>query len=147
MVRVGLGLYGYLPCGANAETGISTEVENGLRLKKGMDVFAKVVAKRKYVFGGVGYGPEYNGKDIGILSVCRVGYADGFLRDRENGINGYKDNANHLCMDACIRFGNLDRGAWLPILTDAKQTAEKTGTIVYEVLCAATRRAELIYEE
>ena len=147
MVRVGLGLYGYLPCEANVETGVSTELVQDLHLQKGMTVFAKVVARRKYVFGGFGYGEETDGREIDRLSVCRVGYADGFLRQQKNGIEGWQDNANNLCMDACIRFGDLKYGAWLPVLTDAAKMAKAVGTITYEVLCAATRRAELIYDE
>ncbi len=146
MVRVGLGLYGYLPCEATAETGVSPAIMESLRLQKGMTVYAKVVAGRKYSFGGLGYGKE-TAEAVGHLSVCRVGYADGFLRQRENGMDGWPNNANNLCMDACIRFGKKKKGAWLPIMTDADQTAAQVGTIAYEVLCAATRRAELIYDE
>ena len=147
MVRVGLGLYGYLPCGVDAETGVSMETIERLHLKKGMTVFAKVVANRKFVFGGLGYGAETDRANLDRLSVCRVGYADGFLRQRENGMSAWQDNANNLCMDACIRFGDFTKGEWLPILLDADETAKKTGTIAYEVLCAATRRAELIYDD
>ena len=147
MVRIGLGLYGYLPCGANAETGVSAETIERLHLKKGMTVFAKVVANRKFVFGGLGYGAETDGANLDRLSVCRVGYADGFLRQRENGMADWQNNANNLCMDACIRLGDFTKGEWLPILLDADETAKKTGTIAYEVLCAATRRAELIYDD
>ena len=147
MVRVGLGLYGYLPCGASEETGVSKEALDALRPQKGMAVYAKAVAERKYVFGGLGYGAEISGEKMDRLSVCRVGYADGFLRQRDNGMDGWGFHANNLCMDACIRFGEWKKGEWLPVLTDAEQTAKETGTIPYEVLCAATRRAELIYDE
>ena len=147
MVRIGLGLYGYLPCGVGMETGVLSGTIERLRLKKGMTVFAKVVANRKFVFGGLGYGAEFGGEHFDRLSVCRVGYADGFLRQRENGMAAWQDNANNLCMDACIRFGDFTKGEWLPILTDADETAKTTGTIAYEVLCAATRRAELIYDD
>ena len=56
-------------------------------------------------------------------------------------------NANDLCMDVCVREGRVARGKYLPVLIDAEQTARKTGTIAYEVLCAATRRAECIYDD
>ena len=145
MVRVGLGLYGYFPCGANAKTGVAQETLSALPLKKSMVVYAKVVAERKYVFGGFGYGEELDGTGVQRLSVCRFGYADGFLRRKQNGVDGWQDNANNLCMDACVRFGKQERGAWLPVLTDAEEIARQTDTIAYEVLCAATRRAEFIY--
>ena len=147
MVRVGLGLYGYFPCGASAKTGVSRAVIDRLHLQKGMTVFAKVVAGRKYTFGGFGYGEEMRGVTAERVSICRVGYADGFLRQCKNGIDGWQDNANNLCMDACIRLGNMRKGEWIPILTNADETARAVGTIAYEVLCAATRRAELIYDD
>ena len=59
---------------------------------------------------------------------------------------GYENNANNLCMDACVRVGESEKGTWLPVLTDAAETARITGTISYEVLCAATRRAEMVYD-
>ena len=145
MVRVGLGLYGYLPCEVGEETGVTLETIRRLHLQKGMEVFAKAVTSRKYVFGGLGYGKEVDRTDIGRLSVLRFGYADGFLRQRENGVVGWQAQANNLCMDACIRFGDLGRGEWFPIMSDAEKTARAVGTIPYEVLCAATRRTELIY--
>lgn len=136
MVRVGLGLYGYLPIGA----------ERILSLKKGMTVYATAVESRKYAYGGAGYGKELAQSERGnFLSVLRLGYADGFLRKKENGTTGFERNANNLCMDACIRKGRCARGEEVPILTDADETAKSAGTIAYEVLCAATRRAERIY--
>ncbi len=133
MVRVGLGLYGYtpLPC--------------DLPLKRAMSVWARVAATRRYAFGGVGYGEEALEKGT-PLTLLRAGYADGFLRQRYNGTAGFERNANNLCMDGCIRLGKGKRGTWAPILLDADKTARETGTISYEVLCAATRRAEFIYE-
>ena len=136
MVRVGIGLYGYLPLGAKKK----------LPLKKGMTVYGAVVECRKYAYGGAGYGKELSKAErVRFLSVLRVGYADGFLRKKENGAAGCERNANNLCMDACIRKGKYKKGEEVPILTDADETAEKAGTIAYEVLCAATRRAERIY--
>ena len=43
--------------------------------------------------------------------------------------------------------GERKRGEYLPVMLDAEKTASKTGTIAYEVLCAATRRAEFVYEK
>ena len=74
MVRVGLGLYGYSPI--------------PLPLKKGMSVRAQVVADRRCVFGGVGYGEKTVKKGERIF-LLRGGYADGFLRKAQNGADGY----------------------------------------------------------
>ena len=146
-VRIGLGLYGYLPCKASETTGLSEEVAKRLDLRKSMAVYTKAVGNRIYQYGGVGYGEERAVAPPRQLTVCRVGYADGFLRQRKNGTDGWETNANALCMDACIREADVRRGGYLPIMTDAEAVADATGTIVYEVLCAATRRAEFIYDE
>ena len=145
MTRVGLGLYGYLP----SVKDVSEQTLSALRLEKGMAVYAAVTASRQYVFGGAGYGKDFSlqrVKRTRRLSVLRVGYADGFLRRKDNGMDGWEENANALCMDACIRENGKRRGQWTCVLSDAEQTAKQTETIAYEVLCAATRRAELIYE-
>lgn len=145
MVRIGLGLYGYLPKCQAAE-----KIRGKLALQKGMFAQARIVVCRALSVGGIGYGKTYTDKErkaIGKVSVCRFGYADGFLRRRENGVADAEKNAGSLCMDVCIRKQTGKRGAWLPVLTDAEEIAEKTETIAYEVLCAATRRAEIIYED
>ena len=142
MTRIGIGLYGYLPSGAKP-----LERAKTLHLKKGMEIFAVRAACRKYSFGGAGYGESGLPLKKGMkMSVVRYGYADGFLRKRENGVCGYERQANHLCMDACVRVENGKKGVLVPVMTDAEATAKATGTIAYEVLCAATRRAERIYD-
>ncbi len=143
MVRVGIGLYGYLPCGEKL-------FKEEIPLQKAMRVYAKCVSVRRYFFGGAGYGElPVKLKKQGWLSLLRVGYADGFLRKRRNGTNGAEKNANNLCMDICLRKGRAKKGEWIAVMTDADAIASQTGTISYEVLCAATRRAEFryVYEE
>ncbi len=135
MVRVGLGLYGYTP------------TPSPFKLYRGMEIFATVAANRKYAYGGAGYGeipPPERGK---TLSVLRVGYADGFLRRKENGLGRAGENANALCMDVCLQWNTRRRGKTVSIMSDADETAKAAGTVAYEVLCAATRRAERIYIE
>lgn len=136
MVRVGLGLYGYLPDGANAP----------FSLEKVMRVYARVTASRKYAFGGAGYGAFSKGEEAkqAGLRVLRAGYADGFLRDGKKSVFG-DGQANDLCMDACMLIGKGKRGRYEEILSDAAASARRAGTIVYETLCAATRRAEIEY--
>ena len=144
-VRIGIGLYGYLPCIREEDV---KQLGESLRLKKAMSVYAKVVQERKYSFGGLGYGAE-SGKEKRkgeSVRVLRLGYADGVLRKKINGTCRKNENTNALCMDACIRFGRKGRGRYEPIMLDAQKTAEETGTIPYEVLCAVTHRAEFVYE-
>lgn len=142
MVRVGLGLYGYLP------EGIEPSLRDKIFLQPAMKVYAQAVQSRKYSFGGAGYGIPDEGtkKELSFLTVWRVGYADGFFRKRDNGMNGGEKNISALCMDVCIRKGKRVRGGFTPIMTDAAETAKRAGTVCYEILCAITRRAEFIYE-
>lgn len=133
-VRIGLGLYGYLPTGA------------GEGLQKAMTVYARCELTRKYSFGGAGYGEKKALKKGERVNVLRFGYADGALRNRINGLDGFEKNVNECCMDACLRKGAKGRGRYEIILSDAEKTARETGTVSYEVLCAITRRAEFIYE-
>lgn len=147
MARVGIGLYGYLPDGI---ADVPTETLSALSLQKGMTVYGQVMTNRRLSYGGVGYGKtlsDQERKGLKKITVGRFGYADGFLRQSDNGMNGFEKNANNLCMDVCIRKGAVKRGAWMPILTDAAKTARVTGSITHEVLCAATRRAEFIYDD
>lgn len=143
MIRVGIGLYGYIPDGAQD---IPESVIRRLSLQKAMSVWAEVSASRVYEKGGVGYGKASVGKGT-ALSVLRYGYADGFLRKKDNGVCGCENHANNLCMDACVQVGKREKGEFLPVLIDAYETAKATGTISYEVLCAATRRAEMVYDD
>ena len=81
------------------------------------------------------------------IATLRFGYADGFLRQSRNGTVGEETALGNLCMDACVRQ-NLQGyrvGEFMPIMLDAEKTARATGGIVYETLCAATRRAEMVY--
>ena len=110
-----------------------------------MSVKAQVLLNRKLSFGGVGYG-EVVAKEGERIALIRGGYADGFLRKKENGAHGSERNANNLCMDVCLRESKQKRGAWTYLLTDAEETALQTNTISYEVLCALTRRAESVYD-
>ena len=133
--RIGLGLYGYLP---------TQETPKKVALERAMTVYAPITATRKYVFGGAGYGEDLTDYS-GELSVLRLGYADGVLRKKQNGLHGATANANPLCMDACVRYGRLEKGELVPILTDAERTAKDCQTVSYEVLCAITHRAQKIY--
>lgn len=140
-VRVGIGLYGYLPNGIGER---EKRVAETLCLQKAMTVYASVTARRNASYGGVGYGmPCITEKKT--LSVLRVGYADGFLRRNPNGLLGAQDISKALCMDAAVVNGQYRRGRKVAVLSDAEEIAAATDTISYEVLCAATRRAEFVY--
>jgi alanine racemase len=148
MVRIGIGLYGYIPDGAQD---IDKKTVRDLALKRAMKLTATSMGSRAYRYGGAGYGEPiwWNGtrQPPKRLFVCRVGYADGVLRNRKSGLNVWRRQANNACMDASVLIGAKGRGKEICIMDDAAKTAKQTGTISYEVLCAATRRAECIYDE
>ena len=136
MVRVGLGLYGYLPSG-------NERFSADFPLKKGMKIYAQSLKNRVYHGGGAGYGEDIHLSQGNRFSLLRLGYADGALRAQDNGFVG--ENVNRLCMDVCLQKGVKKRGKWVCVMGNAAETAQKAGTIAYEVLCAATRRAEFVY--
>lgn len=121
--RVGILLYGYTPEGFAAD------------VKPVLKVYARRTQITKFIGGGAGYSPAQ--KNYNFLSTYRLGYADGFSRTVPLGVS-------NLCMDAFLREGGEELQ---PVLQNAEAYAKRCGTISYEVLCAATRRAEIIYEE
>lgn len=121
--RIGILLYGYPP------EGFCAAVKPVLR------VYARRTQITNFIGGGAGYTKA--AKNYGSLSTYRLGYADGFARTVPLGVG-------NLCMDAFLREGGKKIE---PVLQNAAAYAQKCGTISYEVLCAATRRAEIIYEE
>lgn len=121
--RCGILLYGYPPEGFKAD------------VKPVLKVYARRTQITKFIGGGAGYAAAR--KNYKLLSTYRLGYADGFARTAPLG-------ENFLCMDAFLQVGG---GELQPVLENADDYAKRCGTISYEVLCAATRRAEIIYEE
>lgn len=141
-VRIGLGLYGYLP------QGTPTTIKKELSLRKSMRVYASVRRSQEYLFGGAGYG-ELQEDKVSLLkenglSVIRAGYADGFFRAKERNIFG-KRQINDLCMDCCVLAKKSPIGGYLPVMTNAEQIAKRAQTSAYEILCACTKRAERMY--
>ena len=135
-----------LSLGANVVCANMRGAAKPKELRKAMHVKAKTVCCRRYAYGGAGYGAPERMLDGESLHTCRYGYADGFLRRRENGVEYASTHAGNLCMDACIRIGKGKRGQGVTLVADADETARKIGTISYEVLCAVTRRAEMVYD-
>ena len=120
-VRCGILLYGYPPEGFSAE------------VKPVLKVYARKAQTTRFIGGGAGYVKAH--KNYKNLYVYRLGYADGFARNVPLG-------ESPLCMDSFLS----ERGDELRLVLDnANEYAEKCGTIPYEVLCSATRRAERLY--
>ena len=126
-VRIGLALYGYAPEDAPLR----------LRVRPAMKIYAPVAQSGSPFGGGVGYAAA--AKRYAALHTLRVGYGDGFFRAGGLGAEG------KLCMDACVREGELAFGKRVCILSDAEAYAREHGTTAYEVLVNAGRRAEKRY--
>ena len=142
MVRVGLGLYGYFPDGANGAK------KRFPPLRRAMKAYAEIACARKRSFGGVGYGAmTENKKNAGKeIAVLRVGYADGTGYADTNGATERETPIGNFCMDACFVKGQRQRGKRVLLFDDAQALAKKRNTIAYEVLCLTALRAERIYK-
>lgn len=123
MVRVGIMLYGYLPFKTDKIT-----------LKKATKVYAPFITERNIK----GYPALYGGKiyNENTANVIRMGYADGFMRSGTFDIN--------LCMDLSITK-KAQKNRKVLIFGDAEKLADKCGTISYEILVNALRRARKEY--
>ena len=125
MVRVGLLLYGYSP--------IKTDK---IKVEPIMKVYAKNLLSRNNVKGGyVGYG-KYKCK-IDNVSILRLGYADGFMRNNANRFE------NNLCMD--LSAVNFNKNDYVLVMDNALEYSKKLKTIPYEILVSVTKRAEKEY--
>lgn len=126
-VRCGILLYGYAPEGFLADV---------LPIMK---IYARRAQSTRFTDGGIGYmRAEKNYKN---LNIYRLGYADGFSRRVSLG-------EGPLCMDSFISEdceSLKDGGELKLVLSDAAAYAKLCGTIPYEVLCSAAKRAERVY--
>ena len=125
-VRCGIGLYGYLPEG----------FEGTLAVKPAMKIYAPVAQSGSFRGGGAGYARAE--EDYAFVHTLRFGYGDGFFREGGLGIG-------NLCMDACVRAGRANTGAWKLVLKDAAAYAARHNTTAYEVLTSAGERAVKFY--
>lgn len=126
MVRIGIGLYGYLPGGFSLPQGSISPV---------MRVHSTVAAVHRYASGGAGYG-DYKPRGKRLATV-RSGYADGYLRRTVRG--------NCLCMDARVCEVWARKYDDVCIFSDADAYARAHGTISYEALVHAAERAVKVY--
>lgn len=126
MVRIGLLLYGYKPF--KSET---------ISVEPAMRVYAPVVAKRTLHAGETALYGETLAKKTERLSLVRYGYADGLPRKRIKGQFGNR------CMDVTALTDKDKR--FVNVIENAEKLSDGYGTITYELLCGAARRAEKIY--
>lgn len=124
-VRLGIGLYGYVPDGF-ADPGLCPA----------MRVYATVADTRRAFGNGAGYNLTEGTE--GDLHTLRLGYGDGFFRESGPCIG-------KLCMDACVGRGKKQIGARVLVLADAAEYAALHHTTAYEVLVSVGSKAERRY--
>ncbi len=120
-VRVGLGLYGYLPSGGSGP------------LHRAMKVYAYVSNSCVQTGEGIGYG--FKQGDFGKLHTLRMGYGDGFFRE------GHETILGKLCMDAAIVAGSAEFNQKVLVADDFEGYARAHGTSVYEALVRLSSKA------
>ncbi len=120
-VRVGLGLYGYLPEGGSGP------------LRRAMKLYAYVSNSCKRIGEGLGYAPAE--RDCPSVHTLRCGYGDGFFREGMEGVIG------NLCMDASLAEGEAEFGEKVCIVSDFEAYATAHGTSVYEALVRLPSKA------
>lgn len=120
-VRIGLGLYGYLPSGGSGS------------LRPAMKLYAYVSNRCSQTGEGLGYAPAE--RDYGTVHTLRFGYGDGFFREGHEGVVG------KLCMDASLSHGEAGFGDRKLIVSDFERYAAAHGTSVYEALVRLSSKA------
>lgn len=118
-VRPGLGMYGYAP----------PPFANAAGLLPAMKVYAAVGQSTVPFGGGAGYAAAP--RPFAALHTLCAGYGHGFFREGGLGAIG------KLCMDACVREGEMPFGAQVCVLDDAAAYAAQHNTTAYEILLAA----------
>ena len=118
-VRVGLGLYGYLP--------------NGGHLRRAMKVYAYVSNSCQRTGEGLGY--AFAERNIPSVHTLRLGYGDGFFR------TGHDGATENLCMDAALMEGEATFGEKKLVVSDFEAYAKRHSTSVYEALVRLSSKA------
>ena len=124
MVRIGLGLYGYLPNEHHIE-----------EIQPIMQLSANVIASEKYCGGGVGYS-TYRPKSK-LLATVRMGYADGLFHQKTAKIPP--------CMDCQVVEGEYTKYQTISSYINFESYAKENNTIVYQVLTSLGNRIKREY--
>lgn len=148
MVRLGIAMYGIA-----SDSAIADKLQNVQTLKT-------IVSQVKHIKAGesIGYNRSYKAETDMISATVPIGYADGLNRRLSNGIGTMYIHGKPapiigmVCMDMCmLDVSKIDdvKAGDEAIVFSSKQhiidIAEKTQTIVYEVLTGISRRVKRVY--
>lgn len=159
MVRPGIILYGYYADRVSKEylegKGIKMNLKPVMQLETKVSSIRKI---RKNHF--VSYGRTWKAKEDTMIAVLPIGYADGLLRRCSPGllvsINGKAYPViGRICMDQCmVDLGSTENGVNIwdkaiifgpkgsGAILDARDIADMTGTIPYEVMTSISCRVK-----
>lgn len=152
MGRPGIALYGYYPDPA-------MEGLDGPGLEPVMTVKSRVAAVRELPAGtSVSYGCTVTLERDSKVAVLPIGYGDGYPRALSNQGHVKLEDVvcpilGRICMDMCMvdvtDADDVKPGDTAVIYDEylAQEAADRTGTIVYEILCDVGRRIPRIYME
>ncbi len=128
MVRIGILLYGYKPFASDF-----------INVSPIMKIYAPLVKTRKIKRGEHCLYGSLKLQEDTMVSLIRVGYADGFMR--QNTVL----QINNRCMDITALNNPKTTKKGVIIMDDANLLAERYHTISYEILTKSAMRAEKIY--
>ena len=142
MVRLGIGLYGF----------ISNQVQAIGRLETQIIQIKKVPAGQ-----GVGYGNRDISDKERTIAILPIGYADGFDRGLGNGkwsviVNNKKcQTVGNICMDMCmidVTYMDCNQGDRVILFGNdntVDEMAKVLGTIPYEIVSRISERVKRVY--
>jgi Alr-MurF fusion protein len=147
MVRLGIGLYGYV-----SEPSLANELQPSARLRTLISQIKQVPAGES-----VGYGRKTILKQVTRIATIPVGYADGLNRQLGNGNGGLWINGKiaptigNVCMDMCmVDVSDIEciEGDEVEVFgqnISLETLASQMNTIPYEVISNISRRVKRVY--
>jgi alanine racemase len=154
MVRMGIAMYGYLPCpGFDAK---------GADLRPAMSVVSSISHIKKVSVGdSISYGRHFTAERESIIATVPIGYADGYMRANSNKacaiVNGIRvPVCGNVCMDQIMLditdAGKAEIGDEVVLMgtqgdtvVSADELAGYAGTISYEILTSFKGRMPRVY--
>lgn len=149
MIRCGISMYGIYPSNFMKE-------ENDINLEQCFEINSTIsFIKNVYKGEFISYGRTFEAKNEMKVATVSIGYADGFLRAFSNrGEVLIKDKLckvlGRVCMDQImVDVSNLDCkiGDSVKIYPDIYKEANKSDTIVYELMTSINMRVPRIYKK
>lgn len=128
MARIGILLYGYKPFESDF-----------IKVSPIMKIYAPLIKTRQIKGGEHCLYGDYKVQEDMQVSLIRLGYADGVMRENISG------QINNRCMDITAVKNPIITNKGVLVMDNADALAKEYGTISYEILTKSAMRAEKIY--